>query len=364
MPGIRWPQRKTPMIFPKPALEHFQDFTYIIQQLTEEEYTMPQSATPCRLAFTLGDPNGVGPEVFLKAFSEITKLCCPVVIGERGTLEYYGQKLGLTVPDCEYMDKGYYGREPQPGKLSAAAGAASARYVICAIEEAMLGAVDGMVTLPINKEAINLGGYHYAGHTEMLGEYTGVTSQSMMLVAGNIRVVLVTTHVALESVPALLNRPRIMQAMENAYRGMIEIGIALPRVAVCALNPHASDGGVFGSQEEQIILPAIREYDSTHGTSTAGPLPADSLFARMAAGNEFDVAVCMYHDQGMIPVKMAGFGGGVNITMGLPIVRTSVDHGTAFGIAGKGQASSTSLVEATRCAVRILEHRRSYGGKA
>lgn len=310
------------------------------------------------IAFTLGDINGIGPEIFLKAFPHICQYCQPVVVGDRGALEFYAASLNLPMVTCPILEPASPVM-PRPGVLCAQAGKASAKFVITAIEQAMARQIDAIVTLPLNKEALHLGGYHYAGHTEMLGEYTGSPTQSMMLVGGDVRVVLVTTHIALADVAAAITPSAVERALINAYAGMAEIGISDPRIAVCALNPHGSDGGIFGDEEQQIIAPTVRAFDAAHGTKTIGPLPADSLFAQLAAEKCYDAVVCMYHDQGLIPVKMAAFGMGVNITLGLPIIRTSVDHGTAYPIAGKGIARHESLLQATEYAIRIIRYRRS-----
>ncbi|WP_027389406.1 4-hydroxythreonine-4-phosphate dehydrogenase PdxA [Chrysiogenes arsenatis] len=310
------------------------------------------------IAFTLGDVNGIGPEIFLKAYPSICQHCQPIVIGDRAALEFYAARLNLPMVTCSIIEPSSP-VTPQPGTLCAQAGKASAEFVITAIEQAMAHTIDAIVTLPLNKEALHLGGYHYAGHTEMLGEYTGSPTQSMMLVGGDVRVVLATTHIALADVAAAITPTTVERALVNAYAGMAEIGIRNPRIAVCALNPHGSDGGIFGNEEQHIIAPTVLAFDAAHGTNTIGPLPADSLFAHLAAEKCYDAVVCMYHDQGLIPVKMAAFGMGVNITLGLPIIRTSVDHGTAYPIAGKGIARYESLLQATEYAIRIIRYRRS-----
>ncbi|MBB5022478.1 4-hydroxythreonine-4-phosphate dehydrogenase PdxA [Desulfurispira natronophila] len=310
------------------------------------------------VAVTMGDPNGVGPEIFLKSWPALQRICQPIFYGQQKVLEHYASKLQLPLPPCPVVEVGE-GIAPTPGYLSVQGGEVSARCVLEAIQACLDGTVAAMVTLPISKEAINLAGYHYAGHTEMLGEYTGTDSQTMMLVGGDIRIVLATTHVPLRAVVPALSTQKIQNAIHHAYVGMAELGISSPRVAVCALNPHSGDGGVCGNEDQQLIAPAVREYDKRHLCHTLGPLPSDSLFASMHARKAYDVAVCMYHDQGLIPVKMASFGRGVNVTLGLPIVRTSVDHGTAFDIAGQGIANHDSLLQATQIALQIAAHRQS-----
>ena len=209
--------------------------------------------------------------------------------------------------------------------------------------------MDAIVTAPINKEAINLAGFDYSGHTELLAELTNTKNFAMMLVGGVLRIVLVTTHIALKDVSKNLSAKKIYSKIKIAYHSLQNLWkIAKPKIAVCALNPHCGEGGLFGNEEETIITPAVNNAKKL-GINAVGPLAADTLFVRAKDG-EYDAVVCMYHDQGLIPLKMHSFGKGVNITLGLPIIRTSVDHGTAFNIAGKGIADEGSMIEAIRVA--------------
>jgi 4-hydroxythreonine-4-phosphate dehydrogenase len=241
------------------------------------------------------------------------------------------------------------------GRVSAAAGRASIAFVLRAIDMALSGEAAGIVTAPINKEAMNLAGYRYAGHTELLAERTGAREAAMMLVTENpggvLRVVHVTTHVALERVPALVTPERLATVFDLAWETTRRFGVPDPRVAVAGLNPHAGEGGLFGDQEAMTVAPAVAAARA-RGRDLSGPWPPDTVFARAYRG-QFDCVVAMYHDQGHIPIKMIGFDEGVNISLGLPIVRTSVDHGTAFDIAGTGKADARSMAESVRVAAQI-----------
>src|SRR5207247_6275546 len=245
-----------------------------------------------------------------------------------------------------------------PGKVSKETGAAQAVYVEEAVERALDGSVAAIVTAPINKEAINLAGYSYPGHTEMLADLTGATEVGMMIVGGPLRFFFATIHAAIKDVPALLTPERIERAIRLCHRGLTELfGIKRPRIAVAALNPHAGEGGLFGTEERTAIGPGI-ERALAQGAPSVGPLPADTLI-RQAAQGKYDAVVAMYHDQGLIPLKRAAFGKSVNITVGLPIIRTSGDHGTAYDIVGRGVADDGSLSEAIRLAALFAENRLS-----
>ncbi len=216
--------------------------------------------------------------------------------------------------------------------------------------------VAAIVTAPINKEAIHLGGYRYAGHTEILAEKTGAREVGMMLMGGPIRVVLVTTHLSLQQVPGALSTAAISQKIRLAHEAMQALGFDAPRIAVAGLNPHAGEGGLFGDEEHRLIAPAVAQARQA-GLSVSGPLPPDTLFHHAYHG-AYEVIVCMYHDQGLIPLKMIAFDRGVNVTLGLPIIRTSVDHGTAYDLVGSGQASDGSLYEALLVALELAAHRK------
>lgn len=238
------------------------------------------------------------------------------------------------------------------GRVSEKAGAASVSFILKAVDLAQRGIIDALVTGPINKEAINLAGYHYPGHTELLADLTRSKEVGMMIMGGPLKIMFVTTHVAIRRLPDALNANGILRAIRLADRAMREyFGIAKPRIGVAALNPHAGEGGLFGEDERLNILPASRRARRM-GIDASDPLPADTLFGKAGRG-EFDAVVAMYHDQGLIPLKMVSFGECVNMTVGLPIIRTSVDHGTAFDIVGKGIAECGSLLEALIMAARL-----------
>jgi len=237
------------------------------------------------------------------------------------------------------------------GKVSAMAGKAAVEYVVKAVELAQAGEVDAIVTGPINKEAINLAGYDYIGHTEILADLTQTPRCTTMLAAGSLRVTHVTRHVPLRAVADVLTRDRVMETIVATAEGLRHLGIEQPRLGVAALNPHGGEGGLLGREEMEEIAPAV-EKARRMGIDARGPYPADSIFFRAIAG-EFDAVVAMYHDQGHIPVKVHDFEGSYTVTLGLPIVRTSVDHGTAFDIAWKGTSSPRSMIEAIKAAVFI-----------
>ncbi len=335
-----------------------------------------------RLAITMGDPAGVGPEIIVKACRALASRVAKgemrlVVIGHRSALEgaraVLGGPAGLAEiaddpnwPDLAFLPAGEE-REPiRFGQVSAEAG----RFAYLAVERAVglaqTGEVAGIVTAPLNKEALNLAGYHYAGHTEMLASLTGVRGSVMLLAHGPMRVSHVTTHVALEDVPRLLTPERLRRVIDLTHQALCDLGLERPRLAVAALNPHAGEGGLFGRQDIDVTAPVIADYQRA-GLDVTGPVPGDTVFVKLRA-RQFDAVVAMYHDQGHIPVKLLGFDidpgtgtwralSGVNVTLGLPIIRTSVDHGTAFDIAGTGRANEESLVEAVDYALLLANGR-------
>jgi 4-phospho-D-threonate 3-dehydrogenase / 4-phospho-D-erythronate 3-dehydrogenase len=325
------------------------------------------------VAITMGDAAGVGPEVIAKALAhaDVYAHCRPIVIGDADRLEEAVAlcRLALKVArvaspaagtyepgvvDC--MDLGLVPRGLAFGKLSEAAGEAAYRYVEKATALAVAGEVDAICTAPLNKEALNLAGHHYPGHTEMLADLTGTPEVSLMLVAPGLRVIHVTTHMGLLDAIARIEPGIVGRTIERAHTVATRAGILHPRIAVCAINPHAGEGGLFGRGEEETkILPAI-EASRARGWNVEGPLPADTLFYRAGRG-DFDIVVAMYHDQGHGPVKVMGVEQGVNVTVGLPVIRTSVDHGTAFDIAGKGIADERSMLESLRIAVELAATR-------
>jgi len=264
----------------------------------------------------------------------------------------------IEVLDLHNVDMGRLVR----GRVDPMAGKAAYEYIKMATELALNGRCDAVVTSAINKEALNKAGYHYDGHTQLLAELCGNPEVAMMLVADKLRVSHVTTHVSLRRAIDLLRPERILTVLSLTREAVRQMGIEQPHIAVSGLNPHAGDGGLFGDEEERIILPAVQKAQ-TLGMRVTGPLPPDSVFLRASEG-QFDAAVAMYHDQGHIALKMLGITQGVNVTLGLPIIRTSVDHGTNFGKAGKGTADPTSLMKAIMLAGLMCRHRRSASGKA
>ena len=320
----------------------------------------------------MGDPAGVGPEIILKALQhpEIYALCRPVVYGDLARMRFAAREALLTVsvfPDDGGEATPHILRVHQAttadlsgiswGELSAEAGKAAAESVIAAARAALAGEVAAIVTAPLNKEAMALGGFHaFPGHTELLADVTGTENYGMLLVADGLRVIHVSAHVSLREAIARVKTPRILNCIRLGQQACRELGIEAPRIAVAGLNPHAGENGLFGAEDADEIAPAVLAAQA-EGINATGPHPPDTLFARAAQGN-FDLVVAMYHDQGHIPVKLHGFDTGVNITTGLPIIRVSVDHGTAFDIAGKGTAREQSLLEAIRAAAKIIAQRR------
>lgn len=326
------------------------------------------------IALTMGDPGGIGPEIILKGFLKFKKKPWQaVVIGDYSFLQKKARKFNLPIAfnpvndiseadfssgklnilDMKNLPKTKFDGCVIQGEANKEAGKASYEYIKKAVELALAKKVSAIVTAPINKKSISLAGLSYAGHTEMLAELTDTKEVAMMLMGGKIRVVLVTTHVAISRVSKFIKKDKVFKTISLADRYLRFFGINTPRIAVAGLNPHAGDSGIFGTEETEEILPAI-EKAKQNGINVTGPYPADSLFVKAKKG-EFDAVVVMYHDQGLIPVKMEGFGKGVNVTLGLPIIRTSVDHGTAYDIVGKGIADTGSLIAALEVAVRMAK---------
>jgi 4-hydroxythreonine-4-phosphate dehydrogenase len=326
------------------------------------------------LAITLGDPAGIGPEVIIKALghADVYEQCRPLVLGDQRILVRamsWIREVNLTFDVVTDPDQGQYqagvitlldlqNADPaaiQPGRVSAAAGRAAVEYVLRACDMTMAGETDAVVTAPLNKEAMNLAGYHYAGHTELLADRTGAEKVSMLLTGPKLRVVHVSTHVALSEAIRRVTSQRVEEVIDLAQHSCQALGIARPRIAIAGLNPHASEGGLFGDQEAKEIQPAI-ERARARGLQVTDPQPPDTVFLRAVKG-EYDIVVAMYHDQGHIPMKLLAFDSGVNVSMGLPIIRTSVDHGTAFDIAGAGKAREESMLEAIKVAVQMAQAR-------
>lgn len=323
------------------------------------------------LAITQGDPAGVGPEIIVKALrtAGVFHLCRPLVIGDERILARAAAWLALPPPAFEFIETPAAGEylagtiplveqnnadpaEIPPGLLSEAAGHAAVESVSLACDLALAGDVDAIVTTPLNKEAMRKAGYPYAGHTELLAERTGAERVSMLLVSDSLRVVHVSTHVSLAEAILRVTPARVEEVINLAVNACVALGIAQPRIAVAGLNPHAGEGGLFGSEDTAQILPAV-ERARVRGLNVSDPLPPDTVFLRAVRG-EFDIVVAMYHDQGHIPMKLLAFEDGVNVSIGLPIIRTSVDHGTAFDIAGSGRANPASLLAAIEVAVKMV----------
>lgn len=304
-----------------------------------------------RIAVTLGDPRGIGPEVAAAVLqdSSLAGEAELIPVGPAGVLEH-----PALVPVGDWSSRA----EP------AEAGRLAGEAVRQAVEMARAGAVDAILTAPIDKAAFHAGGWRYPGHTEMLQALAGAEAVGMLMaadrtIAGNgIRVLLATTHVALRDVPGVVTTDLLVQQTMLADAALRDWwGIDPPRIALCAFNPHASDGGLFGDEEERIYAPALGEL-STRGIDATGPVPADTVFTRALRG-EFDVVIAPYHDVGMAAFKTVAFGSGVNVTLGLPFPRTSPDHGTAFDIAGRGIADATSMREAARLAIRLAQRQEA-----
>jgi len=320
-----------------------------------------------RIAITMGGAAGIGPEIIMKALanSEIYERCRPLVVGDAARLRQAGQIAGLSLRvivvaepgegtyrhgTVECMDLALIPEDLPWGRLSAVAGHAAFRYIETAVALALRGATDAICTAPINKEALQAGGHIYPGHTEILADLTGTPEVSMMLMTPKLRVIHVTTHIGLIDAIARIDPGLVERTILRGHKALVRSGIKQPRVGVCGINPHAGEHGLFGrGEEEEKIEPAVRSLRA-RGLDVQGPLPADTLFFRAQRG-DFDLVVAMYHDQGHGPVKVLGIEEGVNVTVGLPVVRTSVDHGTAFDIAGTGRADERSMLEALRKAI-------------
>jgi 4-hydroxythreonine-4-phosphate dehydrogenase len=336
------------------------------------------------LGITMGDPAGVGPEITVKSLADAALyVCCrPVVFGDMAAIAdavaFTGSNLRIRPVASAREAPGEYGTIDlvdagllapggwQYGKVDAACGEAAYQYIERAIHAAMRKEIAGVVTGPINKEALNRSGHHYSGHTEIFADLTGSKHYAMVLSTDTLRVIHVTTHVPLRDACDRLTRDRVLEVIRLAQEACKLFGIASPRIAVAGLNPHCSENGLFGHEEAESIEPAVQAAKA-EGICAEGPLPPDSVFVRAVAG-KFDIVVAMYHDQGHIPLKLTGFRldpktgaytamGGVNSTVGLPIIRTSVDHGTAFDRAGKNLANPQSMTDAIRLAVQMAHVR-------
>ncbi len=330
------------------------------------------------LAITMGCPAGIGPEIILKHFSnrENQQTSCPaVVVGDIGVLSFYAEKLPLNVSllpwqpgepaDFKENIIPVYEASTLPeasitaGNFSRETALAMAAAITAAVKGVQQGFFSGICTCPISKEALQSSGHHFPGHTEMLAKLTGSTRQVMMLAGDSLRVTLATIHCSIAQVPGKLGTAMLLELFHTTSKSLVtDFDIRKPRIAVAALNPHAGEAGMFGTEERTIIEPAINQ-GLQEGLNLHGPFPPDTVFNR-AVNGEYDVVICMYHDQGLIPFKLLHFKDGVNVSLGLPIVRTSVDHGTAYDIAGKGIADPHSLTAAIELGLRIISNRSRH----
>ncbi len=330
------------------------------------------------IGITMGDPSGIGPEIILKALSgsEIYDFCWPIVLGDPGALsadfkglkkkslneisrpsEAKGSPEGIDLIPVSRLNR----ESIIPGNPTVEGGEAMVNYIIRAVEMARHGGLQAMVTCPINKALMHRAGHPFEGHTQLIAHLTSTDDYVMMLAGDRLRIALVTIHCALKEVPTNLDKSKVYKTItitSNSLR--VDFGLKEPRLAVAALNPHAGESGLFGSEEEEIIKPAV-DMARDEGCHVVGPLPADTLFYKATSG-QFDAVVTMYHDQGLIPLKLLHFSDAVNITLGLPIIRTSVDHGTAYDLAGKNCADASSLKAAIKMAASIVENRKAARG--
>lgn len=336
-----------------------------------------------RLAVSMGDPAGIGPEVVIKAASvpDVFQEARLVVFGDAGVLARAARETAPTmnvveVPDAEAAFSANHGRQHLPvvpvstiddpafdwGRPVSTSDRAQVDYIRQAFDAVDQGAADALVTAPVNKVSVNRAGVEFPGHTEMLAQLTNAGPPVMMLAGPTLKVVPLTTHVAVRDVPGLITEARVRHGIEVTHRAFqTYFGQSRPRIAVAGLNPHAGDGGLFGDEETRIIEPAI-EAARAQGIEVFGPLPGDSVFHRAKSG-EFDVVLGMYHDQALIPLKLLDFDHAINVTLGLPIIRTSVDHGTAYDIAGRGIAAASSMIAALRLAAKMVRDAPSPGSE-
>ena len=312
---------------------------------------------PVRIGITLGDINGIGPEVALKAAKAVRAGIEITLIGSDAIVRAQAKKFALPVP-AVWDPSPHLRPKWRPGRIERDASAAAAAWIRAAVDACRSGRLDAMVTAPISKEGFHKAGIHVPGHTEMLAELTGTRRFAMMLFGGSLRIVLATRHIPLKDVPRSLTRAKVLEAIRITGEALPWLGCRRRRIAVCGLNPHAGDGGELGREELTVIGPAIRQAKK-EGFDVIGPVPADVVF-HYALKRQYDAVVAMYHDQGLAPLKMLAFDFGVNVTLGLPIVRTSPDHGTAFDIAGRGIAKPDSMIEAIDWAADLARRRNPW----
>jgi 4-hydroxythreonine-4-phosphate dehydrogenase len=350
----------------------------MIETQVAESVITPGSGFRPRIGITIGDPAGIGPEVSLKAVvsPEVQEVCQPVLIGDAAYLAHWARIFGLTCAfDLYHAEAGsarpfptssdaplIYHLNNIPGSIEmgreqAACGRAAAQFIETAVQLCQAGELDAMTTAPISKSSLHLGGYPFPGHTEFLAHLTSTQEFAMTFIAPGLRVALLTTHLPLTEAIRQVRKPALEKLIHLVHREFVRYGFAHPRIAVAAVNPHAGEGGLFGFEESAEMSPAVEACRLQDGIDVQGPFPGDTIFLRASRG-DFDVVISCYHDQGLIPVKCLSFGQAVNVTIGLPIIRTSVDHGTAFDIAGQGIADHSSMVIAIRLAADLVHRRR------
>jgi 4-hydroxythreonine-4-phosphate dehydrogenase len=330
-----------------------------------------------RIGVTIGDPAGIGPEVTLKAIAEedVLAACAPVVIGDSQYLSHWARVFDLKT-ELEFINVGddlpldsttpiVYNLSNIPGPVDmgreqASCGLAAAQYIERATRLCLSGQLDAITTAPINKKSLHLAGYPYPGHTEFLAHLTRTSEFAMTFIAPRLRVSLLTTHVPLADVPGYVKKNELENLIRLIHRELTKYGFDHPRIAVAALNPHGGEGELFGREEALEMAPAIESCREKDGVDVSGPFSGDTIFVRAARG-EFDIVISCYHDQGLIPVKCLSFGEAVNVTLGLPFIRTSVDHGTAFDIAGRGVADHSSMVTAIKLASELFYRKLRAG---
>ena len=341
-----------------------------------------KSETLPTIAITTGDPAGIGPEVVLKALADQDLLSTArwIVIGDAAILNTVGAQIGLEPPDCIVQSEGFARAsghrtaqvclldlnqlEPSQftvGRLSATCGRAALEYVRAATQLCLNGQADAMVTAPLNKEAVSLTGQSFTGHTEFIADLSEAVESRMLLVNDRLRVIHVSTHRSLRS-SCELDTPSILRTIQLGHEALQSLGYPHPRIAVCGLNPHAGENGLFGTEDLEFIVPAIQSAQNM-GLMCEGPFPADTIFIQAVRG-AYDLVVAMYHDQGHVPMKLLDFENTINVSLGLPIIRTSVDHGTAFDIAGKNRADPSSMKAAMKLAVTMSLNRRTSGSNS
>lgn len=329
-----------------------------------------------RLGITIGDPAGIGPEVSLKALSsgDINSDCIPILIGDAQYLHHWAKVFGLpqisitidrnsAIPDSldepaiyDLQNLSGFRTLDEMGVDSGEAGRAAGSYIEAGVRLCMSGEIDALTTAPISKKALSLAGYSFPGHTEMLAHLSGSEDFAMAFISPLLRVALLTTHVALGDVPALVEQSGLERLIRLVDRELKSYGLAQPRIALAALNPHGGEGGLFGIEERREMIPAIESCRLQDGIDVSGPHSGDTVFVRASRG-EFDIVISCYHDQGLIPIKCFSFGEAVNVTLGLRFIRTSVDHGTAFDIAGRGVAEQGSMIAAINLAINLFQQR-------